>query len=157
MVVRYSSASITLSLNWLFQHFVREKPSFFPMIALDENDPNWEMRSDIWSLPVACTVSSFRFLQQNALTWFSHVWIDLRNVHWVWILLRCTMCTRFVRPVEAIGWRSTTSLGFVFGFKWIFERPRSRCAAPHYYLTYLIQTCVVPEISAARARSERMN
>ena len=27
----------------------------FPMIALDEKDPNWDMRSDIWSL--ACTVS----------------------------------------------------------------------------------------------------
>ena len=27
----------------------------FPMIALDENDPDWDMRSDIWSL--ACTVS----------------------------------------------------------------------------------------------------
>ena len=36
---------------------VRPPEIVFPMVALGDNDPNWDLRGDIWSL--ACTVGLF--------------------------------------------------------------------------------------------------
>ena len=45
---------------------IRPPETVFPMIALGDKDPYWDMRSDIWSL--ACTVSFFFGVSWNALT-----------------------------------------------------------------------------------------
>ena len=153
-----------LTLTWLFQHFSEARPptlsaigerppeTVFPMIALGNNDPNWDMRSDIWYL--VCTVS---LVIECILTWFLCVFekiyeiltgseffygVDARG-----LLGRMARIAGEVPPLWASYWASNEYLkdqGAPVCFFFFFALPW-----PYYYS--------VPEISAARASAEWIN
>ena len=165
--IGFGGCTLFFSLDYVvtnltfFQHFSRAKLGFpyslqreYVLLKLSFQWLLWmKMIStgicELISGPWHAWLALFRLVVEIVeciLTLFLRVWIDLRNVHWDWILLRCR-CTRFVtRSDDAIGWRSYKALGFKFvlGFKWTEVRRLFICLTLFKHF--------VPEISAARGR-----
>lgn len=82
----------------------------FPRVALGISDPDWDMRSDIWSL--ACTVSLTNSIQ---LLINPILWIDLRDGFWVEPFPRREPCSkrRFLGPDGGDGRTAAADVGLI--------------------------------------------
>ena len=104
---------------------VRPPEVVFSTVALGNNDPDWDMRSDIWSL--GCTVSLFNFyLSRPCLIWLC---IDLRNRFRVYLVLWCG-CGWFIGSDGEDNRKAPTCMGVVLGLKSIPTKARCELSCP---------------------------
>ena len=85
------------------------------MIALGQKDPEWDVRSDIWSL--ACTVSQSHPPYALINFDFDSLTRDLRNFRWMYYVPPCGGWYWVDMCHGATSWTVAASMGLILGLK----------------------------------------